>query len=334
MDQETQLQEKQLPKLTPIPVESRRNLWKYLAIGFGLILVLIAFIFVILKFAVIGGVFTLGSNNDSLVLPTPTTTFSTTPLTIQDITINIPPSWWYEHGKNESFPIEWYDINPVAINKTTEIANFTLRVDKETILIDKKIDELIKTWHLVNVQRIDLTVPNNKGIQIIGVADPNYEHNNSRFQENDKVAITVFSKTGYTYQLIGLLSKYNDEYFELAKSISFKESNVYQTEPTNVMLFTIVSQYKTELLKGINAVDLKYNNVKNIGKDLYIVEFSYVQQDGAILNSGGGYVLVGKVDGKWTVPLGAGNALFCKWVGESNLPEVDKDYLIANNACQ
>src|SRR3990167_8431657 len=77
-----------------------------------------------------------------------------------------------------------------------------------------------------------------------------------------------------------------------------------EQNPTNEELYTVVSQHKAELLKGTDAFDLKYNSARNIGTDLYLVDFAYIKQDGSTLPSEGGHVLVGKIAENWVVAIG------------------------------
>ena len=107
-----------------------------------------------------------------------------------------------------------------------------------------------------------------------------------------------------------------------------------EQNPTNEELYTVVSQHKAELLKGTDAFDLKYNSARNIGTDLYLVDFAYIKQDGSTLPSEGGHVLVGKIAGNWVVAIGLPtDPYYCQWISQSNLSETDKNYFLSNSAC-
>lgn len=152
----------------------------------------------------------------------PTTSPSFVSLTLRDVTFEIPRTWWYQYGENDAFPIVWYEIHPVRINRELTIPDFQFSV--EGVSSSKKVDDFAKIWHLVQVSYKDVVISGYPGKQIIGIADPNYPHYNSRFRKNDKVAITVFERDGYSYQLLGLLNNYEQEYFQIIKSISFQNT--------------------------------------------------------------------------------------------------------------
>lgn len=143
-------------------------------------------------------------------------------LEIEDMTIQVPRNWWYQHGKNDYFPTFWYEINPTRIHRETSLPDFLFRADDEVLSLEEKVDEQVKTWRLVQVEYKNLTVDGINGTQIIGIADPNDPHHNSRFRPNDKVAITIFKKGNYTYQLLGLLNTHEQEYFQAVQTIRFE----------------------------------------------------------------------------------------------------------------
>lgn len=103
---------------------------------------------------------------------------------------------------------------------------------------------------------------------------------------------------------------------------------------SNEELFALVSLHKAELLKNTGATNLKFNSVRTIGTDLYMVEFVYINQDGSVVTGEGSHALVGKVAENWTVAIGLPtDPYYCTWVSQSNLSDADKNYFRSNSAC-
>ncbi|MCX6704714.1 MAG: hypothetical protein NT162_00020, partial [Candidatus Woesebacteria bacterium] len=132
----------------------------------------------------------------------------TTALSIRNLGFSIPKNWWSKKGKNDSYPIEWYDLNPTTLTiPYPTIPIFQVRTDKEDVSLPDKAGGVIKMWHLINVKSLDIFSGSLQGLKIQGTVDPSQDNFNSRFAKGAKVQIGLFIFGGNTYQILGHVSE-------------------------------------------------------------------------------------------------------------------------------
>ena len=153
----------------------------------------------------------IGGSSPQSPTPLPTIVsdkLETSKLTLQHLNFSVPANWWSKKGKNDIYPIEWYDLNPVSPGDPySTVPIFQLRSDEENTELLTKKDEVIKTWHLVDTKVLNISSGDTKGLSISGTVDPNQDNYNSRFSKNAYVEVVIFKFGQNTYQLLGDVSE-------------------------------------------------------------------------------------------------------------------------------